>query len=254
MSGKHFFSDTFTMSSRVMKHSLRSVDTIITTILMPIMLMLAFVYIFGSAMTMDKVHYVNFIVPGVLLMCIGNGIAYTAVRVNMDMTKGIFDRFHSMPIAKSSILGGHVISTLILNILSVVAVILISFLMGFRPHANFVEWLLAAGMILLTIFAFTWMAVAFGLMAKSYEGASVFSYLLLGLMFVSSAFVPTNNMGSGLRAFAENQPMTPIAGSVRSLLAGHPDSGNIITAALWLVGVGILFYVISMNVYKKRMK
>ncbi|MBP0725968.1 ABC transporter permease [Bacillus sp. RG28] len=254
MSGKHFFSDTFTMSSRVMKHSLRSVDTIITTILMPILLMLAFVYIFGSAMTMNKVEYVNFIVPGVLLMCIGNGIAYTAVRVNTDMTRGIFDRFHSMPIAKSSILGGHVISTLLLNLLSVIAVILISFLMGFRPHADFVEWLLAAGMILLTIFAFTWMAVAFGLMAKSYEGASVFSYLLLGLMFVSSAFVPTNNMGSGLRAFAENQPMTPIAGSVRSLLAGHPVSGEIVTAVLWLVGVGILFYVISMNVYKKRMK
>jgi ABC-2 type transport system permease protein len=109
-------------------------------------------------------------------------------------------------------------------------------------------------MILLTIFAFTWMAVAFGLMAKSYEGASVFSYLLLGLMFVSSAFVPTKNMGTGLRAFAENQPMTPIAGSVRSLLAGHPNSGDILTAVLWLVGVGILFYVISMNVYKKRMK
>ncbi|HWI49129.1 MAG TPA: ABC transporter permease [Rummeliibacillus sp.] len=254
MSGKHFFSDTFTMSSRVMKHSLRSVDTIISTILMPIMLMLAFVYIFGSAMTMDKVDYVNFIVPGVLLMCIGMGIAYTAVRVNTDMTRGIFDRFHSMPIAKSSILGGHVISTLVLNLLSVVAVILISFLMGFRPHADFVEWLLAAGMILLTIFAFTWMAVAFGLMAKSYEGASVFSYLLMGLMFVSSAFVPTNNMGSGLRAFAENQPMTPIAGSVRSLLAGQPDSGEILAAVLWLVGVGILFYVISMKVYKKRMK
>lgn len=254
MSEKHFFSDTFTMSSRVMKHSLRSVDTIITTILMPIMLMLAFVYIFGSAMTMDKVDYVNFIVPGVLLMCIGMGIAYTAVRVNTDMTRGIFDRFHSMPIAKSSILGGHVISSLLLNLLSVVAVILISFLMGFRPHADFVEWLLAAGMILLTIFAFTWMAVAFGLMAKSYEGASMFSYLLMGLMFVSSAFVPTNNMGSGLRAFAENQPMTPIAGSVRSLLAGQPDSGEIVTAVLWLVGVGILFYVISMKAYKKRMK
>ncbi|MFF2448899.1 ABC transporter permease [Neobacillus sp. NPDC058068] len=254
MSGKHFFSDTFTMNRRVMKHSLRSVDTIITTILMPIMLMLAFVYIFGSAMTMDKVDYVNFIVPGVLLMCIGMGISYTAVRVNTDMTRGIFDRFHSMPIARSSILGGHVISTLLLNLLSVVAVILISFLMGFRPHADFVEWLLAAGMILLTIFAFTWMAVAFGLMAKSYEGASVFSYLLIGLMFVSSAFVPTNNMGSGLRAFAENQPMTPLAGSVRSLLEGQPDSSAIVTAVIWLVGISILFYVIAMKVYKQRMK
>ncbi|GGI16119.1 ABC transporter permease [Gottfriedia solisilvae] len=254
MSKEHLISDTMTMSTRVMKHSLRSVDTIITTILTPIMLMLAFVYIFGSAMTMDKAEYVNFIVPGVLLMCIGMGISYTAVRVNMDMTRGIFDRFHSMPIAKSSILGGHVISTLLLNLLSVAAVILISFLMGFRPHANFVEWLLAIGMILITIFAFTWMAVAFGLMAKSYEGASVFSYLLMGLMFVSSAFVPTNNMGSKLRAFAENQPMTPLAESVRSLLAGQPNYGDLLTAVIWLVGIGILFYLISMKVYKKRMK
>lgn len=254
MNGKHFFSDTVTMSGRVMKHSLRSVDTIITTILMPVMMMLAFVYIFGSAMTMDKVDYVNFIVPGVLLMCIGMGISYTAVRVNMDITKGIFDRFHSMPIAKSSILGGHLISSLLLNVLSVVAVILVSLLMGFRPQADFVEWLQAAGILLLTIFAFTWMAIAFGLMAKSWESASVFSYLLMGLMFVSSAFVPTSNMSHGLRTFAENQPMTPLAGSVRSLLIGQPDSSAIVTAVIWLVGISILFYVIAMIVYKQRNK
>ncbi len=254
MSDKYFFSDTMTMSGRVMKHSFRSVDTIITTILMPIMLMLAFVYIFGSAMTMDKADYVNFIVPGVLLMCIGTGIAYTAVRVNMDMTRGIFDRFHSMPISKSSILGGHVISSLLLNLLSVVTVILVSLLMGFRPQADFVEWLQAVGMILLTIFAFTWIAVAFGLMAKSNEGASVFSYLLLGLMFVSSAFVPTSDMNKGLRAFADHQPMTPLAGSVRSLLMGQPDYSAIVTAVIWLVGISILFYVIAMKVYKQRNK
>lgn len=251
---KHFFNDTMTMSGRVMKHSFRSIDTIITTILMPIMLMLAFVYIFGSAMTMDKVDYVNFIVPGVILMTIGMGISYTAVRVNMDMTKGIFDRFHSMPIAKSSILSGHVISTLLLNLLSVGAVMLISLLMGFRPNADFGEWLLAAILIILAIFTFTWMAVLAGLVSKSYEGASVFSYLLLGLMFVSSAFVPTDDMGRGLRAFAENQPMTHLAGAIRSLLAGQPDSGAIVTAVIWLVGIAILFYVLSMKVYKSKMK
>ncbi len=254
MSGKHLFSDTMTMSGRVMKHSLRSVDTIITTILMPVMMMLAFVYIFGSAMTMDKADYVNFIVPGVLLMCIGMGISYTAVRVNMDITRGIFDRFHSMPIAKSSILGGHVISSLLLNLLSVIAVILVSFLMGFRPQADLLEWFLAIGILLLTIFSFTLMAIAFGLMAKSWESASVFSYLLIGLMFVSSAFVPTNNMGSVLRAFAENQPMTSLAGSVRSLLMGQPDTSAVVTAVIWLVGISVLFYVIAMGVYKRRNK
>lgn len=251
---KYYISDTITMTNRVMKHSIRSVDTIITTIIMPIMMMLAFVYIFGSTMTMNKVDYVNFIVPGVILMCIGMGISYTAVRVNMDMTKGIFDRFHSMPIAKSSILGGHVFSTLILNLLSVTAVIVISFFMRFSSEANFIQWLLVIGMIILTIFSFTWIAVAFGLMAKSYEGASVFSYILLALMFVSSAFVPTDNMANGLKIFAENQPMTPIAESYRTLLAGQPNYTDIVVAVVWLVGVGILFYGISMGVYKKRMK
>ncbi|RDX01002.1 ABC transporter permease [Listeria kieliensis] len=251
---QHFLSDTWTMSGRVIKHSLRSIDTIITTILMPIMMMLAFVYIFGSAMTMPKADYVNFIVPGVLLMTIGMGISYTAVRVNTDITKGIFERFHSMPIAKSSILSGHVIATLLLNLFSVVAVMLISLLMGFRPDANLAEWLLAALLLILAVFAFTWIAVLAGLVSKSYEGASVFSYILIGLMFVSSAFVPTDGMGKVLQSFADHQPMTQIANAIRSLFAGMPDSHAILTSLIWLTGIAILFYLLSLKAYRTKMK
>lgn len=250
----YFFSDTWTMSGRVIKHSLRSIDTIITTILMPIMMMLAFVYIFGSAMTMPKADYVNFIVPGVLLMTIGMGISYTAVRVNTDITKGIFERFHSMPIAKSSILSGHVIATLLLNLFSVAAVMLISLLMGFRPDANLAEWLLALLLVILAVFAFTWIAVLAGLVSKPYEGASVFSYILLGLMFVSSAFVPTAGMGKVLQVFADHQPMTQIANAIRSLFAGNPDSGAILASFIWLVGIAVLFYLLSIKAYKNKMK
>jgi ABC-2 type transport system permease protein len=254
MNKSHFWRDALTMTGRVVRASLRSIDTIVSTLAMPIMMMLAFVYIFGSAMTMPTGDYVNFIVPGVLLMCVGTGISYSAVRVNVDLTTGIFDRFHSMPIAKSSILGGHVLASLLLNTVSLGAILLVSFLVGFRPQANALEWLLAAAILLLSILSMTWMAVAFGLMAKSYEGAGMFSYVLIGLMFVSSAFVPTDNMSAGLRAFAQRQPMTPIAGSVRSLLTGQPDFGAVWAAVLWCAGIGAAFYLLAMAAYKRRMR
>lgn len=249
---KHFISDTLTMSGRVIRYSTRSIDTVITTLAMPIMIMLMFVYIFGGAMKMETADYVNFIVPGILLMCIGYSMSYSALRVNMDLTRGVFDRFHSMPITKASILGGHVLSSLLMNSLSLVVVILVALLMGFRPQADTVEWLLAAFILVFSILALTWMAVMFGLLAKSNEGASVFSYVLLGLMFVSSAFVPTDTMGAGLRAFAEHQPMTPIIESVRSLLSGNGVHADFYIALVWCAGIAVVFYALSMVLYKRR--
>jgi len=251
---KNFLSDTLTMSGRVIRYSTRSIDTVITTLAMPIMIMLMFVYIFGGAMKMETADYVNFIVPGILLMCIGYSMAYSALRVNMDLTRGIFDRFHSMPIAKASILGGHVLSSLLMNGISLVVIILVALLMGFRPQANIVEWLLAALILVLAILALTWMAVMFGLLAKSNESAGVFSYVLIGLMFVSSAFVPTDTMGAGLRAFAEHQPMTPIIESVRSLLSGNGVHADFYIALAWCVGIAVVFYTLSMVIYKRRAK
>lgn len=171
----HFLGDTAVMSGRVIRHSTRSIDTIITVIAMPIMIMLLFVYIFGGAMNTGDVSYINYIVPGILLFCIASGVAYSSLRINNDLTKGIFERFHSMPIAKASILGGHVVASLVFNVISLLAIFLVAFGMGFRPKADVLGWVLAIGILLLSVLAFTWIAVTFGLLAKSFEGAGVFS-------------------------------------------------------------------------------
>jgi ABC-2 type transport system permease protein len=249
-----FFSDTLVMTGRVIRYTTRSIDTVITVLAMPIMMMLLFVYIFGGAMDTGDISYVNYIVPGILLMCIASGVAYSALRINNDVTKGIFERFHSMPIAKSSILGGHVAASLILNIVSVVAIFLVAFLMGFRPEAGFVGWLLISLILVLSIFGMTWMGVTFGLLAKSYEGAGVFSYILLGLLFISSAFVPTETMPAVVRAFAQYQPLTPIIESTRALMLGGSAGSGTLIAILWCLGISVFFYITAMRAYRRRMK
>lgn len=250
----HFLSDTAVMSGRVIRHSTRSIDTIITVIAMPIMIMLLFVYIFGGAMNTGDVSYINYIVPGILLFCIASGVAYSSLRINNDLTKGIFERFHSMPIAKASILGGHVVASLVFNVISLLAIFLVAFGMGFRPKADVLGWALAIGILLLSVLAFTWIAVTFGLLAKSFEGAGVFSYILMLLLFVSSAFAPTDSMPSAIRLFAEYQPMTPLIESIRSLLLGGTADKTTLVAVLWSLVILAFFWATAMQVYKRRMK
>ncbi|RJE47162.1 MULTISPECIES: ABC transporter permease [unclassified Dehalobacter] len=251
---KNRISDTTVMCGRVLRHTLRSVDTIITVIAMPVMMMLASVYVYGGAMDLGRVNYIDYIVPGILLFCIVSGVAYSAVRLNNDVTKGIFERFHSMPIAKSSILGGHVLTSVLFNAVSVLAVLLVALLIGFRPGAGIVGWLLASGILLLFTLAMTWIAVTFGLLAKSLEGSGVFSYLLMILIFTSSAFAPTGTMPAALRYFAEVQPMTPIIDSVRSLLMTGTVSNAVWLAILWCVGIWIFFHLAAMRIYKRRIE
>ncbi len=250
MSIKNTISDTLVMSGRVIKHTLRSVDTIITVVIMPIMMMLMFVYVFGGSMDTGSVKYVNYIVPGILLFCIASGVAYSSLRINNDVSKGIFERFRTMPIAKSSILGGHVLASFLLNTVSVVIIMIVAFIIGFRPVAGMIEWLLVALILSLNILAMTWIAVTFGLLAKSFEGAGVFSYILMLLLFISSAFSSTASMPYVLQVFAENQPMTPIIESVRALLMGLPVGNNAILAIAWCIGIFILFYLLAMKAYK----
>ncbi|MDF9825788.1 ABC-2 type transport system permease protein [Breznakia sp. PF5-3] len=245
---------TFIMSSRVIRYSTRSIDTVITVIVMPIMILLAFVYILGGAMETGTTSYVNYIVPGVLLYCITSGVAYSSLRVNNDLNKGIFERFHSMPIAKSSILAGHVIASIISNIVSLVVIFIVAFLIGFRSPANIHEWLLAITLLLLSVLAMTWMALTFGLLAKTFEGAGVFAYILMALLFVSSSFAPVETMPRALEIFATYQPMTPIIEGIRSLLLGNPNWQSITIAIIWCVGISILFYGLSMLTYKRRLK
>ncbi len=251
--GKHFFSDMSVMMGRSMRHIFRSMDTIITVTLMPIAFMLLFVYVFGGAIQTGTDNYVNYLLPGILLIAIASGISYTAYRLFMDMQRGIFERFHSMPIARSTVLWGHVLTSLVSNAISVVVIILVALIMGFRSSAGVLEWLAVVGILALFTLALTWIAAIAGLSAKSVDGASAFSYPIIFLPFISSAFVPTESMPSGVRAFAENQPVTAIVEAVRSLLTGRPVGHDIWTALAWCLGILVVAYGLAMLAYKRKM-
>lgn len=243
--------DTTILLGRSMRHILRSPDTIITVAIMPIMFMLLFVYVFGGAIRAGTDSYVNYLLPGILLIAIASGIAYTAVRLFTDKQKGLFARFHSMPVARSSVLWAHVLTSLVSNAISVVVIILVALIMGFRSSAGIIEWLEVAGILTLFTLALTWLAVMPGLTAKSVEGAGAFSYPLIFLPFISSAFVPTATMPDIVRVFAENQPVTSIVNTLRSLLNSEPVGNQIWIALAWCVGVTIVTYIFAMRAYKR---
>jgi ABC-2 type transport system permease protein len=249
---KHVFSDMNVMLGRSMRHIFRSMDTIITVTIMPIMFMLLFVYVFGGAIQTGTDNYVNYLLPGILLMAIASGIAYTAFRLFMDMQRGIFERFHSMPIARSAPLWGHVLTSLVSNAISVLVIILVALLMGFRSPAGVLSWLAVGGILALFTLALTWIAAIAGLSAKSVDGASAFSYPLLFLPFISSAFVPTQTMPPVVRAFAENQPVTSIVDAIRALLSNQPVGNELGVALAWCVGITLVAYLFAMRVYKRR--
>jgi len=248
----HFFSDMGVMFGRSMRHVFRSMDTIITVSIMPIAFMLLFVYVFGGAIQAGTDNYVNYLLPGILLIAIASGISYTAYRLFTDVQGGIFERFHSMPIARSTVLWGHVLSSLVSNAISVVIIILVALIMGFRSSAGVSSWLAVAGILALFTLALTWVAVIAGLSAKTMDGAIAFSYPIVFLPFISSAFVPTESMPPVVRAFAENQPVTSIVDAIRSLLSGQPVGNNIWVALAWCLGIMIVAFFFAMKVYKKR--
>ncbi len=248
----HFVGDIGVMLGRSMRHILRSMDTIITVTITPIAMMLLFVYVFGGAIQAGTGNYVNYLLPGILLMAIASGIAYTAYRLFMDKQRGIFERFHSMPIARSAALWGHVLTSLVSNAISVVVIILVALIMGFRSSAGILSWLAVAGLLALFTLALTWVATIAGLSAKSPDGAGAFSYPLIFLPFISSAFVPTGSMPPVVRAFAENQPVTAIVEAIRALLYSQPVGNDIWVAMAWLVGILIVAYGFAMRVYKRR--
>jgi ABC-2 type transport system permease protein len=249
---KHFFSDLGVMLGRSLRHISRSMDTIITVTIMPIAMMLLFVYVFGGAIQTGTDNYVNYLLPGILLIAIATGISYTAFRLFTDVQRGIFERFHSMPISRSTLLWGHVLTSLVSNAISVVVIILVALIMGFRSSAGILSWLAVAGILALFTLALTWVAAIAGLSAKSVDGASAFSYPIVFLPFISSAFVPTESMPSVVRAFAENQPVTSIVEAIRALLSGQPVGNDIWVALVWCVGILLVAYYFAMRVYKKR--
>jgi len=227
-------------------------DTIITTTIMPIAFLLLFVFVFGGAINSGSDSYVNYLLPGILLITIASGVSYTAYRLFEDTKNGIFERFQSMPIARSSVLWAHVLTSLVGNAISVVVVVVVALIMGFRSDAGVLAWLAVAGILILFTLALTWLAVIPGLAAKSPDGAIAFSYPLIFLPFISSAFVPTNTMPGPVRAFAENQPVTSIVNAIRDLLTQQPVSADIWIALAWCVGILVIAYAIAMATYRRK--
>jgi ABC-2 type transport system permease protein len=249
----HFFGDTVVLTGRSLRHITRSLDTIITTTLMPIAFMLLFVYVFGGAIHAGSGSYVNYLLPGILLITIATGISYTAFRLFLDMKSGIFERFQSMPIARSSVLWAHVLTSLVANLVSIAVVIVVAFVMGFRSPAGAEAWLAIADILILFTLALTWLAVIPGLTATSPDGASAFSYPLILLPFISSAFVPTETMPGPVRAFAENQPVTSIVNAIRDLFTQQPVGSDIWIALAWCVGILVVAYLVAMRTYRRKM-
>jgi ABC-2 type transport system permease protein len=248
----HFFSDTSVMLGRSLRHVTRSMDTIITVTIMPIAFMLLFVYVFGGAIRAGGGNYVNYLMPGILLIAIASGIAYTAVRLFTDLQSGIFERFHSMPIVRSSVLWAHVLTSLVANMISVVVIVAVGLLIGFRSSAGVLAWLAVAGILILFTLTLTWIAVIAGLSAKTAEGAGAFSYPIIFLPFISSAFVPTASMPAPVRAFAENQPVTSVVNTIRALFEQQPVGNDIWVALAWCVGILVVAYVVAMAVYRRK--
>src|SRR5215510_162809 len=248
----YFFNDMGVMLGRSMRHILRSMDTIITVTISPIVIMLLFVYVLGGAIQTGTDNYVNYLLPGILLITIGNGIGYVSYRLFLDKQRGIFERFHSMPIARSAPLWGHVLTSLVSNAMSVAVIILVALLIGFRSSAGILAWLAVAGILALFTLALTWIAAIAGLSATSVDGAGAFAYPLIFLPFISSAFVPTETMPSAVRLFAEHQPVTAIVDAIRALLYGQPVGNDIWVALAWCIGITLVAYIFAMRVYKKR--
>ena len=250
----HFLGDTAVLTGRSLRHILRSPDTIITTAITPIALMLLFVYVFGGAIRSGTGNYVDYLLPGIMLIAIASGIAYTAVRLFTDLQSGVFERFHSMPVARSSVLWAHVLTSLVSNGLVLVIIVAVGLAMGFRTSASVAAWFAVAGILALFTLALTWLAVIAGLTAKTVDGSAGFSYVLILLPFLSSAFVPTDTMPGPVRVFAENQPVTSIVNTIQALFAGRPVGTDIWIALAWCLGILVIAYLIAMAAYRRRIR
>ena len=245
--------DTWTMTKRSLRHTTRSVDTIITVVLTPIAMLLLFVYVFGGALgeQTGSIDYVDYVTPAVVIMTVVSGIAYAALRLSTDLQSGIISRFRTMPVTPSSVLSGQALSSTLSNLFSCFLVVLVAILVGFRPEADADAWLWFCALLVLFTLATTWLAMLFGLLAKSVEGAGAFSYILLLLIFISPSFVPTDSMTPLLRGFAENQPMTPIVETMRSLLTEGTTGPDLWAALAWSLGILVVSYTLALRTYRR---
>jgi ABC-2 type transport system permease protein len=244
--------DAAVMLRRNFKHTLRNPITVFNAIFMPIIMMVMFVYVFGDAFNVGGGDYIDYATPGMIMLAISYGLSATAVSVSSDMTKGIINRFKVMDVSRGAVLTGHVVSTMVRVTIAVAAVIGVAFLFGFSPDASVTQWLAAAGVLLLVIFAVSWLTVALGLAAKTVESAGMATVPLIMLPFFSSAIVPADKMGPGIREFAHYQPFTSIIESVRGFLLGAPNTGQTLAAIAWSLAIAVLGYAWARAKFGKR--
>ncbi|GIE85336.1 ABC transporter permease [Actinoplanes regularis] len=244
-------SDSVIMLRRNFKHTRRNPTAVFNAVLFPVVIMLMFVYLLGDAFSVG-VDYVDYATPGMILLAVCYGLGSTATAVNSDMTKGIINRFKVMDVSRAAVLTGHVVSSLLNNVIAVAAIIGTGFALGFRPSAGPLDWLGVIGMVVLLGFSIGWLTVALGLSAKTVETAGLATVPLIMLPFFSSAIVPADKMGPGARQFAEYQPFTPIIETIRGLLAGNPSASDAITAVAWCAGIAIVGYLWAVRTFKKR--
>jgi ABC-2 type transport system permease protein len=243
--------DALTMIGRCLRLSRRNIEALITSLMLPVMLMLLFVYLFGGAIETGTA-YVTYVVPGVLLLCAGFGSSLTAVSVSHDMKGGIVDRFRSMDVSGAALLAGHVAASVVRNMASTVLVFGVAFLIGFRPDAGPLEWVGAAGILLLFILAISWLSAAIGLLAASPEAASGFTFFVMFLPYPSSAFVPIRTMPSWIHGFARHQPTTPVIETIRGLLLGTPIGSSAWQAVAWCLGILLVSVALSGFLFARR--
>jgi ABC-2 type transport system permease protein len=244
-------SHSMVMLRRNFKHIARNPTSVFNAVLMPIVIMFMFVYIFGDAFNVGE-HYIDYATPGLMLLAVCYGLGATATAVNSDMTKGIINRFKVMDVSRGAVLIGHVIATVLTNVIAIAALVGVAFALGFRPSASFLDWLGVAGVIVLLGFAASWLTVALGLFAKSPETAGLASVPLVMLPFFSSAIVPADKMGPGIKQFAEYQPFTPIIETLRGLLTGSVATHTVLIAVAWCVGIALVGYLWASSTFTKR--
>jgi len=243
--------DALVMIDRSVRLSRRTVDALLFSLALPVLLMLVFVYLFGGAIDTGT-RYVTYVVPGVVLLCAGYSAAATAVTVAQDMSSGVVDRFRSLDVGATALLTGHVIASVARNAVSIALVFGVALLIGFRPEAGPVEWLAACGVLLLFVLAMSWLSAAVGLAVSSAEAASGFSFFVLFLPYPSSAFVPIETMPGWLHGFAARQPVTPVIETLRGLLLGTPVGANAWQALAWCGGLLAVSVALAAVLFQRR--
>lgn len=245
--------DSLTMIARSSRHIIRNTDQLLGAFFQPIMFLVLFVYVFGGAIQTGPISYINFILAGIIVQTAAFGSTTTALSVATDLQKGIMDRFRSLPMFNLAVITGHVVSDLFRNMISTTVMILAGLVIGFRPHASFTDWLLITGILLLFTLAFSWISAIMGILAKSVEAVQWLGFVVVfPLTFASSAFVPTSGMPAGLKAFAENQPITIVVNAIRALMNGLPVGNTVWLSVVWCVGILVVTVPLASYLFKRK--